>query len=435
MDGYGSRSFYSSGSRGSAVRRVGEGLPRDDPQANPSQEDVEFALHPASRFGRVFDIAGGDLKVREVGFYSLHGDMSDESLLTLRNDRSYLRAVTMKCSADGDTPVPNGPWDLDDGFSRKTTKERVKFLRGVAALLKWTRDNAEDPRVRELANGPVDFVSTNSTIGHLMKIIYQRDSRSDNGWMFAAARANNKIVISHITRSGLDGICQRTPPHAWRGQSNDHSAFWGRRFEVYMTQQDVGSGDDSNKVDAEGEEVGASRYRSVVLTKLRDLSLLLEAGVDGYDPLCQKAFPQKYVDMAIVPNEFLHRPDKFYLERMFRWWVSNVLADTGTLRVGFHSGGLVSKVRTYQVSNIPSLVQDKCRAGGMMPWEPNVCLGFLYQLLKYVQATVVKNHSSAVYEFSCAKDGPGFSSKEIPAEEASKSGHEYLTEDMDSFLT
>lgn len=95
----------------------------------------------------------------------------------------------------------------------------------------------------------------------------------------------------------------------------------------------------------------------------------------------------------------------------------------------------------------------------MTPWDPNVCLGFLYQLLKYVQATVVKNHNrsanlfrciitllpithvspsspffSAVYEFSCAKDGPGFSSKEIPAEEAFKAGHEYLTEDMDSFL-
>ncbi|GAU93927.1 hypothetical protein RvY_05787 [Ramazzottius varieornatus] len=422
--------IYSNRSRGRGGRGDRGGFSnrgRGGAAGHSSDNTSEFPLHPRSRFGKAVGITRVDLTVREVGFYSMHGDISDESTLELRNDKSFLRPLTLKCATSGETPVPGGSWNLDQGFSQKTTDERVRFRSGIPVLMKWLKDNAEDPRIQALRE-QVDFVSTNGILGDLMKVAYQKDSGYSDGWIFAAAKVKDKIIISHIARENLDSIFNRKVAPA---RTDDHSAFWGRRFEVYMTQQRKDEYGDRRDA-AEFEEVGAPRYRSVVHAKLRDLNLLLEAGVDGADPFSQEGYPQKYVDFTIMPTYFLPNPRKFYQERMFRWWVSNVLAGTGSVRVGLHETGVVSTIRAYKIADIPQHVREKSEENGMAYWDPNVCLGFLYALLKYVRTKVVKDYNSAVYEFSCAKDGDGFVSKEIPTQEAA--GHTYLTDDISSFL-
>ena len=56
-----------------------------------------------------------------------------------------------------------------------------------------------------------------------MKVAYQKDSGYSDGWIFAAAKVNNKIIISHISRDNLDSIFDRM---AAPTRSDDHSAFW-----------------------------------------------------------------------------------------------------------------------------------------------------------------------------------------------------------------
>jgi len=100
---------------------------------------------------------------------------------------------------------------------------------------------------------------------------------------------------------------------------------------------------------------------------------------------------------------------------MLRWWTNNVFGGTGTLHVGIHDEGHVTKVRTFQADQIPALVkvslssrltmnrsvemsafilfQDKERQIRRDLWDPNVLLGYIHGLLHFVKQQVVKPHN------------------------------------------
>ena len=154
MDSYFPRSSFPTSSRGRGSRGSRGGFSNrgrgGSSAGHLSDSNAEFPLHPRTRFGQDVGITRADLSVKEIGFYSLYGDMTDETAVELRNDKSYLRPLTMRCAASGDTPVPIGSWNLDDGFNKKTTDERFRFRRGIPVLMKWTKDYAEDPSVHGL---------------------------------------------------------------------------------------------------------------------------------------------------------------------------------------------------------------------------------------------------------------------------------------------
>ncbi|OQV14958.1 hypothetical protein BV898_10862 [Hypsibius exemplaris] len=393
-------------------RRASQSLQADD-------GGDTFVLEPKSKWARV-GIRPADVRVEEVGSYSMYGDLDHWESLEPRRDRSLMRMMSLDCTGQQTTPVD---FNLDKGYSAEAL-DGVLFKQQLPVMMKWAILNAEDPKLVAVKE-EVDIVSTCTLLADLMQGLYEY---SPENMVFGAARVNGKVVVGSLIRPDIHGITQGGNAARFGMGSQDHAKFWGRRFEVYMSA-DNGAGD------AEGlnDKVAAPRFRTVLHTKLRDLNLLLAAGVDAANPFVDVPYPQKYVDFvtAGIQNFGEGKENRLYGGHMLRWWSNNVLNGTGTLHAGVHDNGLVLRVKTFRIDELPPIVQAKEASTRRQYWSAEVCLGFVHALLKFVLTKVVQPHDRVLYEFTCPKEVGAFTCREVPP---STVGHDYLQGDVEDFL-
>ncbi|OQV14957.1 hypothetical protein BV898_10861 [Hypsibius exemplaris] len=415
--------FAAQGDRG--------GVGSFDPNQQHWSQSVEveqggnvLVLHPRSKWASL-GITPADVTVAEVGYYSMYGDVDHWQSLEPRTDRSLMRKVAREFCQDPQEAPLRVDFDLNDGYANAAL-DGILFKQQIPVLMEWARQNAEDPELRAIKD-QIDIVSTCSTLANLMQALY--DNTAGN-LIFGAARVNGKVVVGSLIRPDIHGVTEgASNSRTGSGSRQGRAKFWGRRFEVYMTADDEGV----ENLDGGNGKVAAPRFRTVVHAKLSELNLLLAAGVDATNLSGNDHYPKKYVDFATVTRKGFESSNYTYRGHMLRWWTNNVLNGTGTLFAGVHNNGHVMEVKQYSIDMLPAIVKAKEESAGTWLWDPDVCLGFLHALLKFVLNKVVKPHVNVVYEFRCDKEIGAFTSREVPTDIAD--GHDYLQGDaVQNFL-
>lgn len=83
----------------------------------------------------------------------------------------------------------------------------------------------------------------------------------------------------------------------------------------------------------------------------------------------------------------------YFRERMLRWWVTNIFSGVEKLPIGIHEDGLVTKIQTYMMSEIPALVKA----------SNSICVGYCRNLRPSPELSRLRNLSNFAKVFSTSK--------------------------------
>ncbi|KAI9202292.1 RAI1 like PD-XK nuclease-domain-containing protein [Polychytrium aggregatum] len=172
--------------------------------------------------------------------------------------------------------------------------------------------------------------------------------------------------------------------------------YMGYKFESISTADVPPSELDPSSDSTEPKLINTNeQFCSVCKTKLGDLSLIIGGEVDcqtegARDPANPSA---NYIELK-TNKVFKHERQQFNFEKfkLLRIWAQSFLLGIPKVVLGFRTEeGILSHLETMNTLEIPRKVREKHL------WDPNVCLGFSYALLRWVRSHVVRDDPRGAY--------------------------------------
>lgn len=136
-------------------------------------------------------------------------------------------------------------------------------------------------------------------------------------------------------------------------------------------------------------------YCSIVRTRLEKYSLLLGAEVDCCVQSHVKKPPDNYIELKTSKAMYSHRHKQNFMKfKLLKFWAQSFLSGLPKVVVGLRDdNGVVSSLKEFQTLHIPHLTEDGCS----IPWNSNICLNFLSNLLDWIKSVVLVDDADTVY--------------------------------------
>nr|ADD24238.1 Dom3Z [Lepeophtheirus salmonis] len=264
------------------------------------------------------------------------------------------------------------PLDLNRG--KVILKDENHSAReGITSLLEWLRRNPQ-------TNCP-DFVLFRGVLTMLMKTPYERREP----WCYSVVKYRDTIYLKAEETEYARNQKDRVSPFIQKTME------WGYKFEHILSQT---SDSNMDNVINTNEE-----YDSVYRTELEGMAIIYGAEMDA---IFKSQKPEVNVEDFVefkTSKEFQNDRNyqNFVKYKVLKWWCQSFLVGITTIVCGFRDDdGFVRRIEDFSVRDIPKLEG--------VTWKPNVCMGFLKNLLKTLKNDIILT-PNIVYNVSF--DPPG----------------------------
>ncbi|XP_071964149.1 decapping and exoribonuclease protein-like [Antedon mediterranea] len=281
-------------------------------------------------------------------------------------------------------------YDLRRGYKQF---EEHDLNEGLDNIMKWILKKRDlfklEPTNSKIKSLDKDFVGCR---GHFTKIMCTPYLNKEE-WIMAVTLYRGTYYINQVATEEKKDYLKKMS-----GEEKE-IAYWGYKFEQYMTSVDGKEPPNTNEALNNNEA-----YFSVVQSDINDHSLMYSGEVDCCTDV-QLQPPSNYVELKTYkvfdPTDEKEN-NKFKRYKLSRWWAQSYLLGIPTIMVGFRNEkGIVQNVERYPTIELP----EKAKQNKI--WCPEVCMHFCDSFLKHVKKLVIKDDPCVVYLFKRLNDQNG----------------------------
>eukprot|EP00127_Corallochytrium_limacisporum_P005610 Clim_evm9s209 gene=Clim_evmTU9s209 len=284
------------------------------------------------------------------------------------------------------------PVDLNIGFDQyeESVEKNQDDVYNLDNFLLWILQGRKSvhPPVNMDATNLADFIMWRGTMSKLLCTPYESDS-----WTLLAVKHKHTIYLKlRISDTEFARQHGGTMPNRLRLM-----AYWGRKFEDYACIEDPNAGWTGH-----GRVNDKDQFCVIARACLGSNHVLLGAEVDCIDPGLMGQSPDPmdaYLELKTTAmwsghnrgNQELH---KFRRNRKaMKYWAQSFAGGIPYIVIGFrHPNGVVRDIARFP-TNVFASEEHK-----QTYWEPTACANFAESLLDQIKATVVKQHTEAMYK-------------------------------------
>lgn len=225
-------------------------------------------------------------------------------------------------------------------------------------------------------------------------------NRYDEPWQLRASRCGNTVYLIKTPETKLQSNTKKMKSHS--DDAMKQFMYMGYRFETISTSdkpQAIAEEDSEYMERLEADVDANTQFCSVFRTKIGDFETVMGAEVDciTHDVSEGERVQNAYCELKTT-RIFTHQKqqENFERQKMMQIWAQAFLCGVPRVIIGFRrDDGMLDHVKEYETVEFPRIARKHAGC-----WDPNYCLSFLQQVLRFIWDTVRLSGPDIVYTIS-----------------------------------